>query len=121
MTAPVIMRRKYEFSSMFAQGCEKCGKSMIAVCVNNIILMFFEITVNLRSKIVCISRGKRPEPYYLYSVYCLSFIQSSCGVRCYNLNIMSCFNQPLANFLDVSFHSTYIRKVTGTDLGYFQG
>ena len=94
---------------------------MIAVCVNNIIVMFFEIIVNLRCKIVCIPWGKRPEPYDLYSIYRLSFTQSSCGIRCYNLNIMSCSYQPFTNFLDVSFHSTYIRRVTGTDLGYFQG
>lgn len=121
MTAPVIMRCKYKFSAVPAQGRKKCRKSMIAVCMNYIIIVLFEISVDLRRNKIRISRSKRSEPDNLYSIYHLSLTQFSRGISCYNLNIMSCFNKPFTNFFDMSFHSTYIWGVTGTDLGYFQG
>lgn len=91
------------------------------MCMNYVIVVFFEISIDLRSEVVCISRSKRSKPYNPYSVYYLLLSQFSCGIGCYNLHIVPCFNQPFTNFFNMSFHSTYVRRITGTDLGYFQG
>ena len=94
---------------------------MITMCMNYIVVVLFEISMDLRSEVVRISRSKRPEPYNPYSVYYLLLSQLPRGIGCYNLHIVPCFNQPFTNFFDMSFHSTYVRRITGTYLGYFQG
>lgn len=90
------------------------------MCVNHVIIVFFKIKIDLRSKIVCIAGGKRPEPDNLYPVYGVPFVQFSRRVCRYDLNVVPCLGQPLANLFDMRFYSSNIREIAGANLGYFQ-